>query len=192
MGKKAASDSDDDAGSDKSSDEEEELTYNDDMMSGLVADMCEGVKKQKDKLTVANFFEEVRTLQVTKNFDHKLRMFMVVSALFPDGALNADGVKGRKKYITEFIKNAKMSFADWIWGFETYLAANPTATKTWAMTLKALYDEDLAEEEQILAYFKKDHDTPGFEASKKAVGPFLKWLETTDDSDDESGSDSDS
>jgi len=190
--KKAASDSEDGA-SEKSSDEEEDLKYDDEVMRSLVADMCVFVQKEKDKLTVAKFFEEVRTLQVTKNFDHKLRMFVVVSALFPDGTLSADGVKGRTKYIKEFIKNAKMSFADWIWGFETYLAANPTATKTWAMTLKALYDEDLAEEDQILSYYKKDHDTPGFEASKKAVGPFLKWLETTDDSDDDdSDSDSDS
>merc|ERR1712039_1029674 len=81
----------------------------------------------------------------------------------------------------EFITNGRLSFAEWIWGFEAYLAANPSATKAWAMSLKALYDADLVEEEQILEYYKGQHDSPGFDASKKAAAPFVKWLETGED-----------
>merc|ERR1712129_199729 len=97
-------------------------------------------------------------------------------------------------YLNEFIQNAKMPFADWIWGFEVYLTSNPAATKPWPMVLKALYDADLAEEEDILAYYKEDNDNPGFEISKKAAEPFLAWLETANDSggeEDDSDEDSD-
>merc|ERR1712098_251825 len=119
-----------------------------------------------------------RALQVTKVFDHKLRMFIVVSALFPEASLKADRIASKTKHFKEFIQNAKMPFAAWIWGFEAYLAANPTAAKAWPMALKALFDEDLAEEDHILEYYKEDHDNPGFEISKKVVAPFLQWLET--------------
>merc|ERR1712241_814512 len=111
-------------------------------------------------------------------------MFVVVSALFPNASLDSNGVQKCSKFIKEFIKNGNQRFAEWVWGFEAYLAANPTATKKWAMALKELYDADLAEEEHILEHYKKDHDNPGFDLSKKAVQPFIKWLETTDDADD--------
>merc|ERR1712127_394586 len=117
-------------------------------------------------------------------------MYVVVSGLFPDGVMDAKQVETQTKIIKGFIVNGKMSFADWIWGFEAYLAANPIAIKSWAMAMKALYDADLAEEEHILEYYKKDHSNPGFEASRKAVAPFLKWLEnTSDDDSDEDDSD---
>merc|ERR1711950_96629 len=115
-------------------------------------------------------------------------MYIVVSALFPEGSLKADSIATKTKYFKEFIQNANMPFVDWIWGFEAYLAMNPTATKAWPMAMKALYDEDLAEEEQILEYYKTDHDNPGFEASKKAVAPFLEWLKTAEESEDEADS----
>jgi translation initiation factor 5 len=188
--KKEKSDSDE-SGSEKDSDEEE-LEYNDEIMSGTVNDMVSFVKSKGDKLNVSDMFEEVRAQQVTKCFDDKLRMYVVVSALFPEGSLQAKGVASRMKYIKKFISNGNLSFSDWMWGFEAYLAANPVATKAWAMTLKALYDEEgLAEEEQVLKYYKEERSNPGFLASQKAAAPFIKWLETVDDSDD-SDDDSDS
>merc|ERR1712129_380269 len=182
---------DEDKDSDKDSDaEEEELKYDDETMSEIVRDLT-AIVKASPKITKDKLFEEVRTLQVTKLFDHKLRMYVVVSALYPEASLKADGVTSKKKFLNEFIQNAKMSFADWIWGFEAYLAQNPTATKAWPMALKALYDEDLAEEEHILEYYKEDRDNPGFDISKKAAGPFLKWLQTANDSDSDDDDDSD-
>merc|ERR1712113_1287706 len=103
------------------------------------------------------------------------------------GTLSAKGIKHRSKAIKEFITNGRSFFAEWIWGFEAYLVANPSATKAWAMSLKALYDADLVEEEQILEYFKGQHDSPGFDASKKAAAPFVKWLETSEEGSDEDG-----
>merc|ERR1712151_21554 len=167
-----------------SEEEEEELKYNDEVIAGVIKHIADFVKSNPG-IAKERLFEEVRVQQVTKAFDHKLRLFVVVSSLFPEGCLSADGVHRHSLYLKEFIKNANMPFVDWIWGFEAYVAANPAATKAWAPALKALYDEDLAEEEQILEYYKADHDTPGFAASKKAVAPFLKWLETAEESEDD-------
>merc|ERR1712176_1648790 len=171
--------------------EEEDLRYNGEVMSGVVNDFVEFVKKN-EKITVDKMYEEVRAQQVTQCFDNKLRMYVVVAAFFPDGTLSAKGVANRCKFIEEFITNGRLPFAEWIWGFEAYLAANPGALKAWPMSLKALYDADLAEEDQILEYYKGQHDSPGFDASKKAVAPFIKWLETSEDSSDEDDSDEDS
>merc|ERR1719188_2856887 len=107
--------------------------------------------------------------------------------------MDAKGATQKKAFIKRFISNGNMSFKDWIWGFEAYLDQNSGALKAWPMTLKALYDEDLAEEEHILQYYKADdQDSPGFEAAKKSCAPFIKWLETTDDSDDDDDDDEDS
>jgi len=176
---------------DKSANEsEEEELHHDGMAIAAVIQHLSDHVKSNPQTTKEDFFAEVRAQQVTKAFDHKLRVYVVVSALFPDGVLNADGVRHHSKCLREFTCKAKMSFADWIWGFEAYLAMNPTATKAWPLAVKALYDEELAEEEDILEYYKKTHDNPGFEASKKAIGPFLQWLETTGESDDDSSEDS--
>merc|ERR1711920_11580 len=183
--------SDEKESDEKEEEDEEDLRYDGRIMSGVVKDLVEFVEKS-EKITVDKMYEEVRAQQVTRGFDNKLRMYVVISALFPNGALGAKGINHRSKAIKEFITNGRLSFAEWIWGFEAYLAANPSATKAWAMSLKALYDADLAEEEQILEYYKGQHDSPGFDASKKAAAPFITWLETSEDGSDEDGVDKDS
>merc|ERR1712039_194774 len=158
----------DDEKSEASDSDKDDLKYGDDDVKVIVNDLTDFVKTKGGSSSVDKLFEEVRAQQVTKVFDNRLRMFIVVSALFPDGSLNAKGVTQQKAFIKRFITNASMSFKDWIWGFEAYLDANEGALKGWPMTLKALYDEDLAEEEPILAYYKGDQDSPGFEAAKKS------------------------
>merc|ERR1712113_1372349 len=177
--------------SDEKEDEEEDLRYDGRIMSEVVKDLVEFVENSST-LTVDTMYEEVRAQQVTRGFDNKLRMYVVISAFFPSGTLSANGIKLRSKFIQEFITNGRLPFAEWIWGFEAYLSANPSATKAWAMSLKALYDADVAEEEQILEYYEGQHNSPGFDASKKAAAPFITWLETSEDGSDEGGGDEDS
>jgi len=175
--------------------DKDDLKYGDDDVKVICNDLTDFVKSKGGSLSVDLLFEEIRAQQVTKVFDNRVRMYVLVSALFPGGSLDAKGATQKKAYIKRFISNGNMSFKDWIWGFEAYLDTHAGALKAWPMTIKALYDEDLAEEEHILAYYKGDQDSPGFEAAKKACAPFVKWLETTDDSDDDdddSDEDSDS
>merc|ERR1712217_582165 len=169
-----------------------ELSYEDAVMTRVVSDITDFVAKTGDALKVEMMYEEVRAQQVTYDFDNKMRMFIVVSALFPNASLDSRGVQRHSELMTAFIKNGKLRFEEWIWGFEAYLASNPTATKKWAMVLKELYDADLAEEESILRYYSKDHDTPGFDISKTALQPFIKWLEMSSGSDDSDGAEEDS
>merc|ERR1712122_52216 len=115
--------------------------------------------------------------------------YVVVSALFPSGSLDGQGLKDRVKFVSVFVAKGSMLFVEWIWGFEAYLAANPRAAKTWAMMLKVLYDADLAEEEDFLEHYGDgDCDNPGFAASRKAAKPFLEWLAQESDSSDSSDS----
>merc|ERR1719373_747625 len=126
-------------------------------------------------------FEEVRAQQVTKGFDNKLRMYIVVSALFPDSSMDQDSVVSQKPYLERFIGNGHMSFADWIWGVEAYLDSSPDALKKYPLSLKAFYEEDLAAEEDILAHYKGDRDSPGFRQAKKYVARLIEWLETEEE-----------
>merc|ERR1711862_745948 len=168
------------------SDKQADLELDDDDTQGLVKDLQALVQKEGSNLTKATLFEEVRAMQVTKLFNNKLRMYLVISALFPDGSMDGKKIESREAIIGAFISNGKMSFADWIWGVEAYLSKNKGAIKAYPMALKAFYDSDLADEKDILKYYSADEkDSPGFEEAKKAGAPFLKWLEEADSEDDD-------
>ena len=153
--------------------EEEAVKFDDEIMSGFVHDISRFVQDKEEEMIVEMLSEDVQVQQVAVAFGHKFRMFVVVSALFPNGSLNADGVKTKSKFINEFVTSARMPLAAWTWGFESYLVQNPTALKSWAMMLKALYDEDLADEEEISEYNSKDRSNPVLKASKTALVPLL-------------------
>merc|ERR1712080_504025 len=102
-----------------------------------------------------------------------------------------DGVEKNRKFLKASIDFGKLSFPTWIWGFHAYLAVYPSAKRTFAMTLKGLYDADLVQEEDILAYYRGEQSSPEFLSTQKAVQPLLNWLEMDeDDSDSEVDDDS--
>merc|ERR1712135_168201 len=140
---------------------------------------------------------EVRIFQVANDFDDKIRLYIVLEALF--GAnMDAKSAADSKKFIALFIQNGKMSGMDVLWSFDTYLAAHPSASKGFAMILKVIYDEDWADEETILRYYNEDEgeEQPGFEQAQEAAAPFLKWLseaeaDDSEEDDDEADDDED-
>merc|ERR1712039_743944 len=89
----------DDEKSEASDSDKDELKYGDDDVKIIVNDLTDFVKTKEGSLSVDLLFEEVRAQQVTKVFDNKLRMFVVVSALFPGGSLDAKGVTAKKAYL---------------------------------------------------------------------------------------------
>jgi len=135
---------------------------------------------------VACFFEELRIHQLANDFDHKMRLYVALEALFTQG-LEASAVQKSTKYLTKCIGSRLMSPSDVLWAFEVHLNANPTGEQCYAMVLKHLYDSDIVEEEPLLEHYRGDLATPGFVAAKKAAVPFLQWLETAEESssDDE-------
>ena len=70
--------------------EEEAFKFDDEIMSGFVHDISRFVQDKEEEMIVEMLSEEVRAQQVAVAFGHKFRMFVVVSALFPNGPLNAD------------------------------------------------------------------------------------------------------
>lgn len=167
-----------------------EMKYGDRACKSLVSDMVAWSEKEMS-FTPETLCDELRAMQVTLVFDNSIRMYVVLSVLFKDGIMDADRVVANEAYIRHFIANGKCSFPVWIWGFDAFLDSHPRAAKGYPHVLKALYDEDLAEESEILAHYRSERRAPGFEAAAKAAAPFLTWLETADsdeDSDDDNGS----
>uniref|UniRef100_A0A7S2PCE1 W2 domain-containing protein n=1 Tax=Zooxanthella nutricula TaxID=1333877 RepID=A0A7S2PCE1_9DINO len=169
-----------------------QVAYGDGDVKIVIDDIADLVKAKGKGLTVDGLFEEVRAQQVRLEFDDRLRLFIVIASLFPEGAMDAAGILLRKSYIKYFVSNGKLSFTDMMWCIEAYLDTYPKALKGYPMTLKALYDQDMAEEKELLAYYNGDQDSPGFEEAKKSCAPFIKWLEQEDESgSDDSDEDSD-
>merc|ERR1719321_141100 len=154
------------------------------------------VEKYKKLVKVEEFIEEVRMFQLAKVFDDKVRLFIVLAALCGE-TMDGKAVEKYKKHIEraiKFTKGATLNTKDVLWAFDAYVAAYPSAVKTFPLAVKAAYDEDWAEEKAILAYYEdesEEHsDEPGFANAKKALAPFLKWLKEAESSD-EDDSDSD-
>merc|ERR1719223_1593218 len=58
------------------------LEFDDDEIKSTIRSMADFVESKGGKPSAAAFFEEVRALQVTKVFDHKIRLYAVLEALF--------------------------------------------------------------------------------------------------------------
>merc|ERR1711865_290045 len=125
---KKKKDSDSDAGSgDEKSDASSEkdgapLEFDDDEIKSTIKSMAEFVESRGGKPTVAAFFEEVRALQVTKVFDHKVRLYAVLESLFA-GSMDAKGVSDKSKMIDKFVTNGGLKGPEVLWAFDTYLEA---------------------------------------------------------------------
>eukprot|EP00438_Fugacium_kawagutii_P026723 Skav228689 [mRNA] locus=scaffold2247:398083:399186:- [translate_table: standard] len=142
----------------------------------------------------ADFFEELRMQQLSKVFDHKVRLYIAFEALCGE-AMDAKAMEGQKKLLDKVISSPKLAGADVLWALDAYLDLHDIR-KGFPMLLKVAYNQDWAEEKEILKYYNEDEGKgePGFEAAKKTAAPFLKWLAEADDddSDEDNGDDSDS
>merc|ERR1712139_489487 len=167
-------------------DDQAELTWDDERTKDVIGVMMDFVDSKQGNPSVADFFEEIRMQQIAKVFDHKVRLYVGLEALFGD-AMNAKQIIVKKAYINTLISNPALEPPDVLWAFSVYVEAHPEATKSFAMMLKALYDEDILEETPLIAYYGSCEDEgPGFEVAKKAGAPFLHWLQTADYEDSDS------
>jgi len=146
----------------------------------------------KDKLVADDFFEELRMQQLSKLFDHKIRFYIALESLLPDGSMDAKGIVEKKGVVDKVLAAVKMPSDDVLWGFDAYLAKNEKAVKGYPLVLKVIYDEEWANEQDLFKHYRDEEggtDGPGFAAAKKSGAPFLKWLETADESSDEDDDD---
>lgn len=191
--KKLKKDSKGSAPADKDGDD---LSFDDELIQESILRLNKLSFNDDGKLTknVETFFDETRMIQIQHAFSPKMRLYVVLEALF-GATLTADGLKPRLPYITKMVSSPPMPASDILYGFEVYYVTNPGNLRMYPMVLKQLYDGDVVSEEALLAHYAQSSDSPGFDAALAAAKPFLEWMQeggSDSDSDSGSGSDSDS
>lgn len=179
----------DDSGDGKG-EEDGDVAYDGEIVKDVMGVMKAFVEKGKVKPD--DFAEEIRMQQIAKLFDHKIRLFVALDALMPSGSMDAKTTVEHKQVLDKVLTTPKIPPADVLWAFDTYLSLNEKCVRSYPMVLKVIYDEDWASEKDILKYYGGEGDgEPGYDAAKKSAEPFLKWLQTAEESDDDEDEDSD-
>jgi len=137
-----------------------------------------------------DFFDEVRLHQISKLFDNRTRLSIILEVLCGQ-EMDGANLVNVKDTVESFIAKPKMDYAAILGAFGAYVHVNHLAAKGYPLVLKVIYDEDWVSEEDILRYYNGDeHESdPGFSAAKSSASPFLKWLQTAPTSDSEDRSD---
>mmetsp|Transcript_79202 Transcript_79202/g.149437 ORF Transcript_79202/g.149437 Transcript_79202/m.149437 type:complete len:498 (-) Transcript_79202:169-1662(-) len=169
----------------KASKDKDLLEFDDEEIDSVI----ESVKSfLEDKPKPKELYDEVHKQQSSKMFDHKVRLYVVLKALFED-SMDGKAVGDSSKMLDKFITDT-MEPKDVLWSFNAYLSTSAAAVRGFPMVLKAIYDEEWADEKEILKYYVDPADgsgEPGFDEAAKAGARFFEWLQQNDD-DDESGS----
>merc|ERR1712113_699543 len=107
--------------------------------------------------------------------------------------MDAKAITDHSKALEKPIKSVSMPGSDVLFAFGAYLQANSKCSRNFPMVLKAVYDEEWADEAAILKYYDEEEGSgdPGFSEAKKIAAPFIKWLQTTEESDDDDDEDDD-
>jgi len=181
--------SDDDDSGDNKADNDEDVEFDSEIVVSVIGVMREFIQTKNGAVKPADFFEELRMQQLAKLFDHKVRFYITLEALFPNGAMDAKAVADQTKVINEVLSMVKIPTAHVLWSFNAYLSleANEKAVRSYPMVLKTIYDEEWASEEDLLKYYTQEDGAgePGFEKANTAAAPFLKWLQTAEESDED-------
>mmetsp|Transcript_59730 Transcript_59730/g.94867 ORF Transcript_59730/g.94867 Transcript_59730/m.94867 type:complete len:474 (-) Transcript_59730:75-1496(-) len=159
--------------------------YNSTQVVNAIEALRQYVKDEGDRLTVEDFFDELRIAQLAEVFDHKVRLYVVLET-FLGNNLDEQSVLTHKDHIEQAISSASMRGADVLWAFNAYLQAHPSGAKGFPLVLKTIYDEEWVFEKEFLEHYNCDkfEIDPGFQLAKEHAEPFLRWLGTFE-SDDE-------
>ena len=115
-----------------------------------------------------------------------MRLYIALTAIFGDD-MTAKGIENNLKTLNRC--NNSLDATEVLWAFDLYLHVNPDLGKKFALILKALYEHDAVEEDDMLEHYKPTSkpDSPGYVDAKKFATPFLDWLqeESEDDSSDD-------
>jgi len=197
----------------KASDTLDGLQYDEKETRDVIKELQTLRARQGNQTCLDDFFQEVRLVQISKLFDHKLRLYIVLETLCGN-TMDAKTLGEVKPVVADFIAKPKMEPSEVLWAFGAYLQMNRDAAKLYPLVLKVIYDERWASEEEILNYYDEDRRTtsaaadggcssttaigylknsrqedPGFTIAKQCASPFLKWLLSTASDDDESSDD---
>ena len=145
--------------------------------------------------TPAETVSELRAVQTFCALPRNERGFILCAAAFDDGATLLKQIPQRAPLLKAFANDAAPYSL--IGGLEKFcMLAQPPLSSKFALVLKALYDDDIVEEEDILAWHaagiagvEPDVHTPACVDAAARAGhlaaaePFVKWLEEVDEDD---------
>lgn len=157
------------------------------------------------------FFDHLRVLQMAQGFDHVLKFYVALEALFASSlrGLTASTLEQRAKYLKPVA--AHTSSTDILTAMQdfVYLRAGsevvPEGFKGYPAILYSFYDNNLLSADEIMKYYadpsrkkaaktstvRHPHGLDAFTAACDAAKPFLDWLgEESEDEEDEDPEDS--
>jgi len=165
-----------------------EMMYGSRKIKTVVKTLRNYVEKSGVHMSVDDFFDELRLVQLAEVLDHKMRLYVALEALLGP-IFDAHSVVAKKEYLAKAINidGTSMSFSDILWAFGAYIEAHPSAANGWPWVLKTIYDEDWVNEVDILEYYGSDEfrADPGFLFAQSHASPFLRWLATVDSADED-------
>jgi len=144
------------------------------------------VEKSADHMSVDDFFDELRLVQLAEVFDHKMRLYVALEALL-GSIFDTHSVLAKKEHLNKAITSASMSAPDILWAFGAYIETHPSTATGFTWILKTMYDEDWVTEVDILEYYGSEEfcADPGFVSAQSHATPFLRWLTTVESADED-------
>lgn len=174
------------SGSTKAAAEEEEEAETE----GAGMDAIRAVLTRTPAATVEEVIAEVKQQQINSGRPPVERAAMFLLAALPTGAVAAIKSARNQSVLKTLIHGKESSTPGAaqraaLLALQTVVVAGEkTLLKGTAGFLQALYDVDVLEEEAITAFYESKAITPAFKA---AAQPFVEWLQTADESDEEEG-----
>ncbi|XP_055388683.1 uncharacterized protein LOC129617527 [Condylostylus longicornis] len=182
---------------DKNGADQEDLTYTSPEIISVTQNMMNFVsvvgedesKHWKTSMTPAGFFEQLRLLQVSQEFDHRIKVYVALDVLFNKdfGLLTPDTPPAK---VTQ-----NMAQRDILTALEDFVEARCGTSvlgfKNYPYFLQKLYSADILSDEGILTHYNSKkvaaEGREGHSKAKIAAKPFLAWLEQNDseESDEE-------
>merc|ERR1719320_337945 len=126
--------------------------------------MLVGLAESKGKsLKATEFLEELTNQRLANNFDRKTSLYITMEAICSK-EMGAKALEANAKYFDKGIGSQQLSGTDVLWALGAYLAMNPSAKRSFAQQLKVVFEQEWAEEEEILKFYndKEGASTPAF------------------------------
>jgi len=152
----------------------------------------------------ADFYHELRAVQLTQALSQNDVVYLALGALFDCGVkLEEDEVFGGEysrvsvaefkdmlPYLTKLAYDCSKEAITALQLFMYNCVTEVSYRAHYPLLLKAFYDENIVDEDDVIDYYKQDHESEDFKKAKEALQPFLKWLEEVEANDDSYDSDS--
>eukprot|EP00922_Rhytidocystis_sp_ex-Travisia-forbesii_P035816 GHVS01053142.1.p1 GENE.GHVS01053142.1~~GHVS01053142.1.p1 ORF type:complete len:452 (+),score=72.56 GHVS01053142.1:88-1443(+) len=175
----------------------EKLQFNDDLQydSQEIGEVVERLRQQlyesnskHARVTPTEFSSEVRLLQVAQDFDAKVRLFVVLAALFGE-SLTADSFESKLPFIKKEMESNKCTELLEVVEYFINEVCGGKPLAEYPYIIQKMYKHHILETDEILKHYKREDGDPNFEKCRKAAEPVLTWLDENDTEEYDSSAD---